>query len=128
MTSKYKNKKCPIKSCNRNQRDIGYCGMHAQRIRRYGDPNFITSEKERRTRLRNAQPNLGKVQKHSYKKFHGRHEHRVIAEKMIGRKLKRNEIVHHRDGDRHNNKPSNLEIMSQSEHCRLHMKKEYKNT
>jgi hypothetical protein len=47
-------------------------------------------------------------------------EHRLIAEKSIGRTLDRTEVVHHKDGDRLNNHADNLEVMSQSEHMRLH--------
>lgn len=47
-------------------------------------------------------------------------EHRVIMERHIGRALRDDEIVHHKDGDKSNNDPSNLEIMSQSEHARHH--------
>lgn len=47
-------------------------------------------------------------------------EHRVVAERSLGRPLQADEIVHHRDGDKGNNAPSNLEVMSQREHARLH--------
>jgi len=47
-------------------------------------------------------------------------EHRVIAEEVIGRKLRKDEVVHHADGDRHNNKPENLIVMSKSNHRALH--------
>lgn len=47
-------------------------------------------------------------------------EHRVIMEIHIGRTLRIDEIVHHIDGDRSNNDPSNLKVMSQSEHIRHH--------
>lgn len=55
-----------------------------------------------------------------YRKRMGRHEHRVVAEQILGRPLLPGEIVHHRDHDKTNNDPSNLEVMTQSDHIRLH--------
>lgn len=55
-----------------------------------------------------------------YRKVLGRHEHRVVMEAHLGRKLTRNEIVHHKDGNKKNNAIDNLEVMTQSEHIRLH--------
>lgn len=37
-------------------------------------------------------------------------EHRVVMKKMLGRDLLPGESVHHIDGDRTNNDPSNLEL------------------
>lgn len=50
------------------------------------------------------------------------HQHRVVAEKTLGRKLKKGEIVHHIDNNPQNNNPKNLQVMTQSEHARLHNK------
>jgi hypothetical protein len=51
----------------------------------------------------------------------GVHEHRTIAEQKIGRKLKPGEIVHHKDHNKRNNDPENIEVLaSQSEHCKVH--------
>jgi len=47
-------------------------------------------------------------------------EHRVVMEKVRGRRLRREEVVHHKDGNGLNNIPENLEILSQAEHRRLH--------
>lgn len=114
-------RKCIIRGCGKPGDDAkGACGMHAQRFRRYGDYSYVTPEQERRKRLREAQPRLGKCKKTTYLKFHGRHLHRVIAEEMIGRKLYRREVVHHKDGNIHNNDPSNLEVMTQSRHINEH--------
>ena len=47
-------------------------------------------------------------------------EHRVIVEKKIGRYLNFNEVVHHIDLNPLNNNPDNLEVMTISQHKRLH--------
>jgi hypothetical protein len=95
------------------------------RFKRYGDYNYVTPEHVRVERNRAVQPRLGKVKSTTYKKHFGRHEHRVVMEKHLGRKLNRCEIVHHIDGNKHNNYISNLELMTQAEHARIHMLERY---
>lgn len=47
--------------------------------------------------------------------------HRIVAEAKLGRFLREDEIVHHKDGNKENNHWDNLEIMTQSEHIHLHL-------
>lgn len=112
---------CSVVGCEKKHDSHGYCGMHAMRVKRYGDVNYITPPNVASMNSRLAQPNLGKCKPHTYHKYLGRHHHRVVAEEMLGRKLKRGEIVHHRDGNKRNNSPGNLEVMTQSQHMRIHM-------
>lgn len=58
-----------------------------------------------------------------YKKIYGQKEHRLVAEQMIGRKLRPGEVVHHINFDRHDNRPENLMVFSSSaEHLAWHRK------
>jgi len=50
----------------------------------------------------------------------GRNLHVIIKEKEIGRRLFHNECVHHIDQCKTNNDLSNLQLMTKSEHSRLH--------
>jgi hypothetical protein len=44
-------------------------------------------------------------------------EHRLVMERVLGRPLTTNENVHHIDGDRTNNDPSNLELWAKMQPC-----------
>ena len=46
--------------------------------------------------------------------------HRVVMENQIGRLLTNDEVVHHIDGNKSNNDISNLQLLTNAEHAKLH--------
>lgn len=84
---------------------------------------FSSEEQSRRGKMNNGDTQRKRFDgvTTGYRKHLGRHKHRIAAEEMLGRLLLPGEIVHHIDHDKTNNDPSNLQVMTQAEHARLHM-------
>lgn len=98
-------------------KDFTNMGVHMAQMNRELNPTRMTVET--REKLRQAHLNTGEGK--TYTKVFGVHEHRVVAEQILGRPLRENETVHHRDGNKRNNTPENLIIFrSQSEHAKHH--------
>lgn len=108
--------------CTNPQRyqEYGDYSRNSQRLsemNRRLNPTRMTPET--REKIRQARLNTGEGK--TYTKIFGVHEHRVVAEQILGRPLRENETVHHRDGNKRNNTPENLIIFrSQSEHAKHH--------
>jgi hypothetical protein len=60
--------------------------------------------------------------RHHRESTHGVYEHILVAEEMVGRPIGRDEVVHHKNGVKHDNRPENLEVLARgnSEHASLH--------
>lgn len=79
------------------------------------------------TRMKLSAARRGTGQGKTYAKFLGRHTHRIVAEKMLGRKLLPGETVHHIDRNKRNNNPKNLIVFrSQAEHAKWHIEHDKK--
>ena len=65
--------------------------------------------------------------KSGYKQFreNGKWEytHRRVAEKKVGGKIYPGREVHHIDGNKNNNRPSNLTVLKKSDHSKIHFRK-----
>ena len=88
--------------------------MHYMRQRRHGDPaiHFKRGPKPK--------PVTKKGYRYVWLDGRCREVHRVKIEKKLGRKLSRSEHVHHRNENRGDNSDDNLQLMSASEHSKLH--------
>ena len=114
--------KCQAEDCDRISRyvTVHLCGKHEMRLHRYGDTSYVTSDEQRKINCRNAALAYKPARPDVYRKRHNRHEHRIVAEQMLGRPLTSKDVVHHIDGNKHNNAPENLQVMNHSDHLKIH--------
>ena len=81
---------------------------------------FSSAEQKRRGRMNTGEALLGRGSGTYYVKRNQRHEHRTIMEKHLGRKLRSDELVHHKDRNKRNNALENLELTTRTKHISAH--------
>lgn len=102
-------KLCSVDECERKSTSLGLCGMHR---RRQLDGEPLVRERERGD---------GYVNNNGYLIVQIRNRvvpaHRLVMERLLGRTLLSQETVHHKNGDRLDNRLENLELWSSSHPC-----------
>jgi len=88
------------------------CSNHGEQNGRYGKGKQFTYQRGYKYVIVHNHPNTG------YQ--HRIREHRLIMEKHIGRFLKPDEVVHHKNGILDDNRIENLVLMKRHEHQRMH--------
>ena len=53
-------------------------------------------------------------------------EHRLVMEKALGRSIAPNEVIHHMNHDRADNRPENLMVLTRGEHSAHHLRERRK--
>ena len=107
---------CEVDGCDQAHHGRGLCRTHLARLDRLGHPDA-----DRPVR----RPSAGGWTSHGYRgvpvPLELRHltggaaaaaEHRLVMAVLLDRPLARDEVVHHRNGDRQDNRPANLELWS----------------
>lgn len=65
------------------------------------------------------------IDRKGYKRYSnsGKSVHRHVAKRKLGGKIWKGYVVHHKDGNKRNNRRNNLQVMKRSSHSRLHAKR-----
>lgn len=106
------NGQCMIVGCEGGVVSNSLCNMHYRRLLRTGDLGPI---ERKRALVGSGIDRKGyRVLRVAGKEYK---EHRLVMERKLGRPLRDAENVHHLDGDRLNNDPSNLELWVKTQPC-----------
>lgn len=104
-------KTCIIPDCPKKSRAKGMCPMHYRRSRVHGDPaialreygsSYVTLDGYHILNIQHPDNPTGRRIA----------EHRVVMMKVLGRDLLDTETVHHKNGNKLDNRPENLELWS----------------
>ena len=114
--NKVQQRLCKIEGCEGRYEAKGFCIKHYKRYKRYGDPN------KRLKKANGEGGHDGNGYRIIYVKGKRIFEHRHVMQEHLGRKLSPEEHIHHIDEDKDNNDITNLKIVTNAEHQKLHQR------
>lgn len=131
LTAESATRICSVPNCGRPLYSSVFCQTHFKRLRKHGSlvgREFISNIGEHNPNWKGGQigdghgrvliyspnhPNPSRGECHVYR-------YRLVMERYLGRYLRTNEIVHHKNGIVDDDRIENLEVMSQSDHIKTH--------
>lgn len=113
------NGKCEASECRNPHYGHGLCYEHYHRWKRtgsihenpYGSKKRLKSRKDANGYVLIHEPEHPQADANGFVR-----EHRVVMANMLGRLLESSEEVHHKNGDRSDNRPENLELWMKGAH------------
>lgn len=110
---------CNVGACGKKAVGKGLCANHLRRLHAYGDPQGGHFEQTGRSKEWQVNPDGYVYRFDPTSPGAGSigivYQHREVMAQILGRPLLRGETVHHKNGNRADNRPQNLELWVKSQ-------------
>jgi hypothetical protein len=110
---------CKVDGCNRKAKSLHLCGNHFAKLKKHGDPlgGYVQDGRSKQWHVRKG----GYIMKFDRSNPYANKisgivlQHSAVMGEALGRPLRNGETVHHKNGNRSDNRLSNLELWSKAQ-------------